>query len=325
MAIQQERGTTLVEYLAEWMTSVRPTLRESTWDSYAQVVQGHLVPGLGDLELSEITPKVLSSFYGKLLASGRQDGKGGLSAGTARYCHIVLKKALSDAARWGEIDRNPCDLVSGPRPRRPEMRTWTAEQVKTFLTHVRDDRLWAAWLLAATTGMRRGEVLGLRWTDLDLEAGRLQVRRALVSVRYRIVVSEPKTARGRRSVDLDPASVAALEEHRDRMRGEFEARRAELSDRDLVFVGRAGEPIHPDRFYRAFRRHSDRAGLPAIRLHDLRHTYASVALAAGIHPKVVSERLGHANIMITLDTYSHVIPSLQREAADQVAAMIVPD
>ena len=149
-----------------------------------------------------------------------------------------------------------------------------------------------------------------------------QVRRALVSVRYRIVVSEPKTARGRRSVDLDPASVTALEEHKDRMTGEFEARGAELSDQDLVFVGRAGEPIHPDRFYRAFRRHSDRAGLPAIRLHDLRHTYASVALAAGIHPKVVSERLGHANVSITLDTYSHAIPALQEEAAERIATLV---
>jgi len=207
----------------------------------------------------------------------------------------------------------------------PEMQVWSPQQLRTFLDHVRDDRLYAAWLLLATTGMRRGEVAGLRWVDVDLDAGRVSPRRPRVVVNHEVIVSEPKTAKGRRSIALDPATVAALRDHR---RWQLEDRLAvgpRWEDAGLVFTWPDGRPLHPERFSRWFEQHTRAAGLPKIRLHDVRHSYATAALAAGVPAKVVSERLGHANIAITMDTYSHVLPGLDAEAAGTVARLILGD
>jgi integrase len=207
----------------------------------------------------------------------------------------------------------------------PEMRVWSPGQLRAFLDQVRGDSLYAAWLLLATTGMRRGEVAGLRWSDVDLEVGRVSPRRPRVVVDYEVVVSVPKTAKGRRSLALDPVTVTALRQHRTR---QFEQRLAvgpRWQDSGLVFTWPDGRPIHPERFSRWFEQHARAAGLPKIRLHDVRHSYATVALAAGIPAKVVSERLGHATIAITMDTYSHVLPGLDAEAAGTVARLILGD
>jgi integrase len=190
----------------------------------------------------------------------------------------------------------------------PEMRVWSPEQLRAFLDHVRGDRLYAAWLLLATTGRRRGEVAGLGWVDVDLDAGRVSPRRPRVVVNHEVLVSEPKTAKGRRSIAIDPATAAALRDHR---RWQLEDRLAVgpgWEDAGLVFTWPDGWPLHPERFCKWFEQHARAAGLPKIRLHDVRHSYASAALAAGIPAKIVSERLGHANIAITMDTYSHVLP-----------------
>ncbi|MGH2573618.1 MAG: site-specific integrase [Actinomycetota bacterium] len=191
-----------------------------------------------------------------------------------------------------------------------------------FLGHVREDRLYALWHLLGTTGLRRGEALGLRWTDLDLDGEKLAVRQTLVTVGYAVEFSEPKTDKGRRSVDLDAGTVGVLRDHRRRHLEERLALGQGYQDSGVVFTQPDGKLIHPDELSKAFKRHVKAAGLPALSVHGLRHTWASLALRANVHPKIVSERLGDANIGVTLDTYSHLIPTLGREAAATVATVI---
>jgi integrase len=200
---------------------------------------------------------------------------------------------------------------------------WPAEQTRAFLTAVANDRLFAAWLLAATTGMRRGELLGLRWEDVDLEAGVVRVTQARVRAGNQVVAGEPKTARGRRTIALDPTTVAALRQYRKRRTEERLAAGPHYADSGLAFTMPGGTPIHPNRFSLWFRRHVRAAGLPAIRLHDMRHSYATAGLAAGVSPKVMSERLGHATVAFTLDTYTSALPAMDKSAADVVAGLIL--
>jgi integrase len=276
--------------------------------------------------LQRLTPSHLNRLYAELLAYGRIEREGGLSARTVRYCHTILRRALADAVRWNRLPRNVADSADPPTKNATTstpMRTWTAEQLRAFLGSVRDDRLHTAYVLLASTGARRGEILGLRWRDVDLDAARISIRQTLVSVDYRAQFSEPKTAKGRRNVALDPATVSALREHAERQALE----RAIFGDAglDLVFSEPDGSPLHPHQFSQAFKIRTKQAGLPTIRLHDLRHTYATLALQAGVHPKVVSERLGHASVSITLDTYSHAIPAMEETAASLVAALFLGD
>jgi integrase len=276
------------------------------------------------MKLAKLTALDVSSLLGGLLTSGYRKGKTprGLSPTSVRYVHRIMSHALSDAVRWGLLVRNPADQVDAPRKAETEMPTWSADEVRTFLDSVATDRLWAMWVLLCTTGMRRGEVLGLRWDDVDLAAGRIAVRRALVEVDgYDLHISEPKTARGRRSVKLDTRTVAALTYHR---RWQMEERLAEgIGGRpELLFTKPDGEPLQPQHVSQAFEARQRRAGLPIIRLHDLRHTAATIALSAGIHPKIVSERLGHSTVQLTLDRYSHVVDGLQEAAAQQIGDAI---
>jgi integrase len=310
----------------EWLPAVRPPrVRPSTWTSYRMAVERHIVPALGGMLLQGLTPSHLTAFYRALLDGGRRDRRGGLAPKTVRNIHGVLHAALRDAVRWGYLPRNVATLADLPKGMAPEMRVWSPEQLRAFLDQVRGDPLYAAWLLLATTGMRRGEVAGLRWVDVDLDAGRVSPRRPRVVVNYEVVVSEPKTAKGRRSLALDPATVAALREHRTRQLEQRLAVGPRWQDSGLVFTWPDGRPIHPERFTRWFEQHARAAGLPKIRLHDVRHSYATAALAAGVPAKVVSERLGHATIAITMDTYSHVLPGLDAQAAGTVARLILGD
>jgi integrase len=310
----------------EWLPAVRPPrVRPSTWASYRMAVERHIVPALGGVLLQGLTPAHLTAFHRALLDGGRRDGHGGLASKSVRNIHGVLHAALRDAVRWGYLPRNIASLADLPKGMAPEMRVWSPEQLRTFLDQVRGDPLHAAWMLFATTGMRRGEVAGLRWPDVDLEAGRVSPQRPRVVVNNEVVVSEPKTAKGRRSLALDPATIAALREHRTRQLEQRLAVGPRWQDSGLVFTWPEGRPIHPERFSRWFEQHARDAGLPKIRLHDVRHSYATAALAAGVPAKVVSERLGHATIAITMDTYSHVLPGLDAQAADTVARLILGD
>jgi integrase len=276
--------------------------------------------------MQKLSGAQINTLYAKLAVSGKRDGKTGLSALSVRHTHATLHRALKDAVRWERTSRNPADTADPPRVSSSgahEMKTWDAKQLAAFLGATRGDRLGGLWHLLAMTGMRRGEALGLRWEDVDLEAGRLSVRRALIPNGKVVNVSEPKTARGRRSIALDPETVLVLREQAARQLDNQQRKDDEWHDTGLVFTKEDGEAWHPEVASRFFRQAVRQAALPTIRLHDLRHTHATLALRAGIHPKVVSERLGHATIAITLDTYSHAIPAMQEEAAVRIAELVL--
>ena len=314
---------TLGDYLEdEWLPAIRATVRPTTWDHYARNIHSHLLPRLGAITLQELTPATLNAFYADLLSSGHRRLQGPLSAKSVRHVHTTLRKALQDATRWGRVARNVADLADPPSPKTAEMRVWMPAEIRQFLEAVDDDRLRALWRLLATTGMRRGEALGLRWQDCDLDSARVSVVQTVVVVRDEPIVSEPKTRRGRRSINLDPRTVAALRRHRREQAAERLAAGDLWQDTGLVFCREDGSGFHPDRVSNRFDRLAVAADLPPIRMHDLRHSYATAALAAGIAAKVVSERLGHANVSITLDTYSHVLPSLDEAAAEKIAGLI---
>jgi integrase len=244
---------------------------------------------------------------------------------TIHHVHACLHKACKDAVRWGHISRNPLDAADPPRKKSDgtkEMRTWTKEQLKAFLDSVADERLAPLWHTIAMTGMRRGEALGLRWVDVDLENSRLSVRRALVPTNREVVISEPKTVKGRRVIALDPGTIEVLKAQAARQLDEQNDWDDLWIESRLVFTAENGAALDPESVTRYFRQAVKRSMLPNIRLHDLRHTHATLALQAGIHPKVVSERLGHATVSITLDTYSHAIPAMQEEAAALIADLV---
>jgi integrase len=265
----------------------------------------------------------LNTAYGEMIESGRCDGTGGLSPRSVRYCHAVIRHALADAVRWNLLVRNVADAANSPRPVRKAHATWSAAELRRFLEHVREDRLYAAWLLAASTGARRGEVLGLGWSDLDLDAAKMTVVRSLVSIDYEVRFSEPKTERGRRTIALDSATVSALRAHRKAQAEErLAAGAAWTNESGLLFTDQLGAPLHPQGFSQAFLKHAKAAKLPKLSLHGLRHTHATLALRAGVHPKVVSERLGHASVGFTLDVYTDSLPDLQESAAELVAALV---
>ncbi len=322
-SFQAPSSQTLGSFLAEWLETIRPTVRPSTWAGYEQKLRSHVVPRIGALPLRAIDPVRLNRLYAELLDGGKQNGDGRLAPKTVRHVHTTLQRALRDAVRWGKLTRNPAEMSDPPRARSSSMQVWRPDQVAVFLRHTQRDRLHACWVLAATTGMRRGELLGLRWSDVHLDNRRLAVTQAVIAVGYEVLISEPKTSKSRRSIALDPGTVEVLVGHRERQRQEELAAGELWQDTGLVFTRQDGSVLHPHTLSYWFDKHSREAGLPPIRLHDLRHSYASAALSAGVHPKVVSERLGHSNIGITLDTYSHVLEGMQQEAADHVAGLLL--
>lgn len=313
---------TLEEYLTEWLTTVRPQLRETTWASYGVAVQ-RICWGLGARKLQALTAVEVERFYARLVNEGGPAGRP-LAAKTVRNTHIVLHRALADAERLRLVMRNVAHLARPPAVPHVERATWTADELAAFLEHVSGDRLFAAYVLLATTGMRRGEVFGLRWRDVDLSARRASITQTVTTVNDKLVLGPTKTNRSRRTISLDPTTVDVLHAHRvvqDQERAT--AGQAWDPSYDLVLCDGTGRPEHPDRFSRQFQRYVKATDLPPLRgPHNLRHTWATLALRAGVHPKVVSDRLGHATIAVTIDTYSHVAPSLDAEAADTVAADI---
>lgn len=315
---------TVGEYAEQWLAAIESTIRPSTFSSYQAVMNNYVVPRLGKVRLAGLTPAQLGRFYTELGASGGKQG-GSLSPTTVRYAHTVLGKALQDAVGWGLVARNVARAAKPPRKATPNMTVWSPDDARRFVEQVRGDRLYALWFLFLTTGMRRGEAVGLRWADVDLDGGVLSVSRAIASVEGVAVETEPKTAHGRRAIALDPATVKALRQHRDRQLAEQELVGDGWTESGAVFTYPDGRTLHPDHVMVVFRRLVARADLPLIRLHDLRHTAATLALAAGVHPKVVQERLGHSSIGITLDTYSHVVQGMQADAAAKVAGLLLPE
>jgi len=233
-----------------------------------------------------------------------------------------MHKALADAVEDRLLQSNPADVAHRLPTDRPEMQVWSSNQIRSFLRHVSDDRLFAMWRLAATTGMRRGELLGLRWVDLDLDGATLSVSQTRIKGQHGAEYGRPKTRKGRRVLALDPTTVASLRMHRVKQHSERLSWGPQWSDERLVFTRENGTPLDPDVVSQAFEKHIRGANLPRIRLHDLRHSYATAALKASVPSKVVSERLGHASVGTTLDIYSHVLPGMDHDAATRIAGII---
>jgi len=310
---------TLGELLRLWLkdyASMNTTDR--TQESYYSIVETHLIPALGRIPLTDLQAQHVQSYYSSKLADGRADGKGGLSARSVVYHHRILSKALDYAVKMGLVVRNVDNVVQPPRVARATMRTLSLEEVTRFLEAAQDTDYYVYFSTLLYTGLRRGELLALRWRNLDLEAGTLTV----VETAYRLgngdyIIKEPKTPQSRRTVTLPPSLVELFKAYladQELLRIQLGV---SLNADDFVFIRPDGSPINPNAVTLAFRRIIKKAGLKALRIHDLRHTHASLMLKAGINPKVVSERLGHANIGITLDIYSHVLPGLQEAAAEK--------
>ncbi len=334
------------ELLGQWLEAIKGIPKNSTWQSYKSNMDLHVIPNIGEVKVQKLTPAALNALYRKLQTEGKKSQKRraklksgeeklvsdnpdhekkGLSPKTVKNIHACISAALSYAVDNNLVLKNvaaKANPPSVPGVGGRQMRTWTATQLGAFLRKIEGERYYPAFLLAASTGMRRGEVLGLRWEDVDLDTNRLSVRQSLVSVQYKPEVTEPKTERSKRCIQLDTVTVAALRKHRAKQAEEQLAGGAEYRNTGYVFTCISGEFVHPDRFSQIFNDLVEKSGLPRIRLHDLRHTHATLALCAGVHPKVVSERLGHSTIAMTMDTYSHAIPALEQEAAERVAALV---
>ena len=321
---------TLGDYLTErWLPTKRAQLRRSTFNSYEGNIVNHVVPGIGTIPLQRLAAEDLDEFYAQLLVEGRLNGdRGGLSVKTVRYIHSILRKALADAHRKGSVQRNVADLADPPKlssaPKR-QMKVWTAEQLREFLEGIRDHHLYPAIYLAANTGMRRGEILGIRWEDIDLHDKRLSVRQAVLNVAYKIVIADVKTPMSRRTVDLDPRTIAVLKAWKRDQIAERVALGVRPRDDSLVFAKPDGTPIHPDSYSQYFDRLVAASNVPRIRPHDLRHTHATILLKAGVPAKVVSERLGHANVAFTMSVYQHILPGMQADAAHIFANLVFGD
>ncbi len=301
-------------FLDQWLTQTGGRLSARTRERYASIIARHLKPALGERSLRALTPLQIQGYYGEAL------GEAGLAPSTVRKHHHLLRKALGQAVRWGLLARNPAASVEPPKAVRREMRALDRRETAKLLAAAQGGRLYVPVLLAVTSGLRRGELLGLRWRDLDLENASLTVRQSLEETGAGLGFKQPKTARSRRRVPLGETTVAALKRQRAAQEQERLALGELYRDQGLVFTRPEGSPLSPAAFSLAFTRLVRKCGLAGTRLHDLRHTHASLLLAQGVHPKIVSERLGHASVAITLDTYSHVLPGLQEAAVAQFDA-----
>ena len=315
--------STLGAYLTErWLPLQETRLRPRTHDSYESMVRLHICPAIGRIRLDKLQPDDLDGLYIDLLRNGNRRGNtaGGLSSTTVRYVHRILRKALADAERKGIVARNVADLADPPRRStngEPAAHSvWDASELRRFLTATRGERHHTLFTVAATTGMRRGEVLGLRWDDVDFQRSTLTVRRSLAVVGWKnIYFDDVKTRTGRRTIDISASTLDTLRRHRQALENAAAERGEAFDPKGLLFAEPDGGPIHPEYISRGFDRLSAQHGLPRIRFHDVRHTHATLLLKAAVPVKVVSERLGHASPGFTLNVYQHILPGMQAEAA----------
>jgi integrase len=296
-------------FLTEWLAVVKSIVAPGTFERYEQYVRVHAIPALGRIRLGRLTPQHFQRLYQEKLAAG-------LSPTTVSHLHTVLHGAFAEAVRWGLMPRNVVALARPPRKAHVEIVALTVEQARALLAAAASNRFEALFILALKTGMRRGELLALRWDDVDLDKGMLQVRGTLRRTREGLTFGTPKTAASRRKVVLSPTSIAALRRHQVRQDEERRTAGDLWQDFGLVFPNTVGRPMEPrDLLSDVYRPLLKRAGLPPVTFHALRHTAATLLLAEGEHPKVVQELLGHAQVSITLDRYSHMTPRLMSNAA----------
>lgn len=314
---------TVGDYLRRWLRDyAEGAVAASTLARYTGIVEQHLIPALGWLKLAELRPAHIQAAYATFTRRDRRGVK--LSAKTVFEHHAVLREALNWAVRWQLLARNPVDAASPPRPERPEMRVLSVEEAQRLLEAAAATRHYTLLYLALATGARLGELLALRWQEVDLEQGMMQITRTARFFSGRgIVFSHPKTHRSRRPIAPSSETVRVLSGHRHRQLEERLRVGPAYRDDGLVLADPRGRPIFDSTVRRAFYSLTRRAGIGHVRIHDLRHTAATLMLRVGVNPKVVSERLGHATVSITLDTYSHVLPDLQREAAAALDEILV--
>jgi integrase len=297
------------DFIDDWLGEMRPAVKAKTWQRYEQLIRVYAKPALGKLNLEKITAQHVQRLYSEMTELGRADR-------TKLQLHAVLKKAFKQAILWNLVPTSPMLAVIRPKPEHKEMLTLSLEQARVFLAAVRGERYETLFGLAITTGMRQGELLGLRWEDVDLRAGSLRIQRSLQRTKEGFSLTEPKTKKSRRQVVLTAIARDALERHRVSQTAERILKDDYWQRQNLVFTNTTGGPIESSHLLRhCFYPVLQRAGLPKIRFHDLRHTAATLMLGQGVHPKIVSEMLGHSSIAITLDLYSHVTPTMQSQAA----------
>jgi integrase len=306
-----DENLTVGEYLDSWLKgSVRGSVRDSTFDRYEVAVRVHIKPALGRLKLKKLGPAHLAGFY-----RGRLDA--GQAPASVNKLHVTLHKALDQAVEWRMVPRNVAEVVKAPRPTaKEEMRTLSAEETRLLIEASSGDKLGALYVLAVTTGLRQGELLALKWRDVDLENTKVCVRRTITKSGGKLLLGEPKTKASRRTISLTGSAVQSLRSHLARQMEDVQRLGDLYEDQGLVFASEAGTLINPTNLRRrSFASLLRRAGLPRIRFHDLRHTCATLLFSRNTHPKFVQELLGHSNISITLNTYSHVIPGMGDQTA----------
>lgn len=306
---------TVAQAFAYWLeTQVKPRLRAKTAYDYEQTITKHILPALGAVPLQKLTAAQVQAFYGALQVAG-------VGVRTIRLCHLHLHQVLAQALKLGTVTRDVTTMVTQPQEHPKEMRVWEdIAHVHAFLAVAGQSTYGPIWSLALATGLRRGELLGLRWKDLDLEGQVLRVRQTVGALRGAPEFKPPKTRSSRRDVPLPAVMVGLLREHRRRQNEERLRLGEYWHDHDLVFAAANGNPINPDNVSRDFVRLVERAGVPWIRVHDLRHTHVTHALGAGANLKALSESIGHADVGITLRTYTHVMPTQRLEVAEKVGA-----
>jgi integrase len=327
LAIQAQRDGVLAapsrltvdQFLASWLEDVaRVRLRPRTYCSYVQVVRLHVSPHLGRLPLRTLSPHALQKWINALHG-------GGLGARTCQYARAILRSALSQALRWGHVTRNAASLIEIPRVPRHEITPLRPDQARAVLAVAREHRLGALFTVALALGLRQGEALGLRWGAVSFTARQIEVRSALQRVGGQWRFVEPKSARSRRTVALPRVVVVALRAQRLRQRRERLLAGAAWREHDLVFSTRVGTPIEASNLTKTFRTVLARAEVPRVRFHDLRHTAATFLLAQGVDSRTIMETLGHSQISLTLNTYAHVLPSLQKDAAEKMDRLLRPE
>ena len=309
---------TYEQYLNEWLITIKSTIRPKTHEQYTQIVQQHILPFLGDLKLKDLRPDNIQSLYNKKL-------KDGASERTVILIHSVLHRSLNLAVKWELLGRNPADAVTRPRIRRREMKTLDDTQVRSLIMVSKGTKYETLFWLAVNTGLREGELIGLKWSDLDWKTQKLQIQRQVQRTKDQgLMFCEPKSASGRRVVFLGKTTIEMLRKHFELQQTERQFAGAKWKENDLVFPTSVGTPMEPSNLLKHFKDYLKLANLPDIRFHDLRHTAASLMLLKGIHPKVVQERLGHSDIGITLNLYSHVLPGMQEDASEKLDELMSP-
>jgi len=309
--------TSLSAFLERWLSDyAKPNLTPRSYERYEGIARKHLIPSLGSILLTQLRPEHLQKLYSAKL-------KEGLSARSVRYQHVILHKALQTAIKWGLVSRNVADGVDVPKAQRGEMITWDEDDIVRFLKAAEPTPYYALFYTALFTGARRGELLALRWQDVNFLDPQISISRSLHQLKDNsFVYTEPKTAKSRRTIALSPSAILTLKEHKEKQDITRAMLGLPLKDDSLVFSTPEGTPLRPNTVSRAWAILAARCGVKVIRFHDARHTHASLMLKQGVHPKIVQERLGHSGIAITLDTYSHVAPGLQEAAAAQFDKLV---